>query len=285
MGRLGAHVSVSGGISHSVARARFLGCEAYQIFTRNQRQWDPKPLDNEDAEKFRREIEGREIFPVVSHGSYLINPASPEEGVRTKSLAALVDELSRCVDLSIDRLVIHPGSHKGSGQQEGLNGIVSLIDSAFLILESEGITRSPRLLLETTAGQGSGIGSKFEELAGIMEGSDFSDQLGVCLDTAHMHAAGYDMTSTERYEETIDLAISELGVYRILCIHLNDSRKELGSRVDRHDNIGEGSMGLIPFRCLVNDERFKDIPMILETPGGDENYKRNLELLKGMRDH
>lgn len=283
MGRLGAHVSVSGGISLSIARARSIGCESFQIFTRNQRQWEPKPLDDHDVEEFKRKISVSEIFPVVSHGSYLINPAGPEDGVRKRSITALTDELYRCMRLSIDRLVIHPGSHKGSGIRSGIRNVAAAVDEAFATLENNENRSRPAILLETTAGQGTGLGSRLEEISEMMELSSNIEDLGVCLDTAHMHAAGYDLTNKEAYGAVMDEVSDIIGMDKVLCIHLNDSKKVLGSKVDRHQNLGEGTMGTVPFECFVNDERLKEVPMILETPGGDEFYRKNLEMLKGMR--
>lgn len=279
MGRIGAHVSISGGISLSIARALSLGCEAFQVFTRNQRQWGPKPLDDEQIISFKEELLLSQMGPVVSHGSYLINPAAPEETVRQRSIDAMVDELSRCYSLGIDRLVIHPGSHKGAGSKKGIETIASTIDEAFEKLDREG----PMLLLETTAGQGTGIGSRFEDLSKIIDTLSFRERIGVCLDTAHMHAAGYNLTTPDSYSSTIEELDSLIGAESVKCIHLNDSKKELGSKVDRHDNLGDGTMGLVPFEMLVNEKRFMDVPMILETPGGDESYMKNLKLLREMR--
>jgi deoxyribonuclease-4 len=283
MGRIGAHVSVSGGISHSIARARSIGCESFQIFTRNQRQWSPPQLDEEEAISFKKLIGPSGLGPVVSHGSYLMNLASPDEAILFRTIDALKDEMKRCIELAIDRLVVHPGAHKGSGIQKGLKTISGSIDQVLNELKDEEERKIPTLLLETTAGSGTGLGSKFQEIAEMIDVSSNSKHLGVCLDTAHMHGAGYSLVDEDGYESTMEEVNKVLGVEKVGCIHLNDSKVDLGSRKDRHENIGKGALGNYPFLRLVNDTRFEDIPMILETPGGDEEYKKGLSLLRSFR--
>ena len=286
MGRIGAHVSTAGGVANSIERAAALGCESFQIFSRNQRQWSPPPLDDNDVTLFRERLASSSMGPVLVHGSYLINPASAAPLVRERSVTALADELSRCSQLGLEDLVIHPGSHGGSGVAAGIERAVSTVDGSLDILEDEHPVggSEPMILLETTAGQGNGIGGVLEHLVDIIEGSSHPESLGICLDTCHMHAAGYDLTGKDSYDEVMDRVLSLFGERKVRGIHLNDSRKGLGSRIDRHANIGEGTMGLEPFRLLVNDPRFEATPMVLETPGGEGMYRRDLKLLRTLRE-
>jgi deoxyribonuclease-4 len=276
MGRLGAHVSISGGVANSVRRALELELDTFQIFSRNQRQWMPPPLAQDDIFSFRKGLKRTSLGPVLVHSSYLINLANPDEKGRERSLLALVDEMTRCSFLGLDRLVLHPGSHKGSGVQAGIENIANCIDKAYSMVEDN----PPKILLETTAGQGNGIGSTFQELSGIMDRT--AERTFVCLDTCHMHAAGYDLLSRETYDSTMKELDSIIGRERVLGIHLNDSIKAMGSRVDRHTNIGEGTLGIEPFGYLLDDAEFKDVPMILETPGGEEGYRKDLSLLRSL---
>lgn len=277
MGRLGAHVSIAGGISNSVVRAGQILCDSFQIFTRNQRQWTPPPLDEEEARMFREGLGSTTMGPVLVHGSYLLNPASDREEIRRKTFSALVDELERCNRLGLERLVIHPGSHLGNGIETGISLVSEMLDRVFEV------TTSVKVLLETTAGQGNGIGSKIEELAEIIRSTEDGSRLGICLDTCHMFSAGFDLTTEEGYGKTMDRIESIIGIERILGIHLNDSNNALGSRKDRHANIGEGEMGLDPFRFLVNDHRLENIPMILETPGDLDSYRSEIQLLRSLK--
>ncbi len=277
LGIFGAHVSIAGGISNSVARALDIGCETFQIFTRNQRQWKAPPLDMKEVEMFKAELNGSGLGPVIAHDSYLINLGAPEDELFSRSVEAFKDELERCSILGIPYLVAHPGSHKGSGVETGLRRVAKGIDLAMEIQHT-----GTMVLLETTAGQGTNLGHAFEHLSGIISYSDHPDQLGVCLDTCHIHAAGYDITTPHAYGETMDVFHDVIGIEDLKVVHVNDSKKGIGSRVDRHDNLGEGTIGLKGFSGLVNDERLKKIPMILETPGGDEHYRKNLSLLRSM---
>ncbi len=276
----GAHMSIAGGLERAFDRAGRVHAKALQIFTRNQRQWAVPPLSEEQIGVFLSAWKGWGNLPVAAHGSYLINLANPERETADRSIDALCDEITRCSRLHIPHLIIHPGSHMGSGVKAGLAAITMNLDAAV----EKAACRDVTILLETTAGQGTGLGSRFEELASILEQSRFRDRLGVCFDTCHAFAAGYDIRTREAYEETFRKFHSHIGLERLLFFHLNDSIKGFGSRVDRHEHIGKGEIGRTGFRLLVNDARFKKHPMVLETPKGKDlkEDKRNLRLLRKL---
>lgn len=271
----GAHESVAGGLHLAFERIERVGGKSLQIFTRNQRQWFPKPLAEHEIVAFTAAWQQMKDLPVFSHCSYLINLASQKEEVLHKSIDALVLELERCADLGIADVVLHPGSHGGAGVELGLDRVVEGLNRVF-----ERNPSSVRVLLETTAGQGTSLGASFEELGRILQQSRFPERLGVCVDTCHIFAAGYDIRTQDLYEQTMKQLDDAVGLHQVKLFHLNDSKKGCGARVDRHEHIGEGEIGLEGFRCLVNDSRFADIPMALETPKGDdllddiENLKR-----------
>ncbi|MBW2083989.1 MAG: deoxyribonuclease IV [Deltaproteobacteria bacterium] len=279
----GAHMSVAGGLAKAFDRARRIDARAIQIFTRNQRQWIVPHLSDEQVAAFISAWEARGNIPVAAHGSYLINLANPQRETAARSVDALCDEIIRCARLRIPHLIIHPGSHMGSGLRAGLSAMTVNLDAA---IEKAGC-RDVTILLETTAGQGTGIGSRFEEIADILEHSRFGDHLGVCFDTCHVFTAGYDLRTHETYQETFRAFDSYIGLGWLKFFHLNDSRKGLGSRVDKHEHIGKGEIGRTGFRLLVNDPRFKNHPMVLETPKGKglAEDKRNLRLLLGLVTH
>jgi deoxyribonuclease-4 len=279
---LGAHVSIAGGIQNSVARALEIQCDAFQIFTKNQRQWKAPPLDPEAIGSFKQQLKDSGIGPVIAHDSYLINLGAPKEEIFQRSIVALADELSRCSTLSIPYLVAHPGSHLGEGEKRGIERIAEGIDSAWPIYQESVEGPDPMILLETTAGQGTNLGYRFEQLAEIRERTSIPGKLGVCLDTCHVFSAGYDLSSSEGYNITMDEFKRILTMDSLKAIHINDSKKDLGSKVDRHTNIGEGTIGLEGFELILNDDRTKNIPMILETPGGEEAYIRDLRLLRSL---
>ncbi|MBM9604210.1 deoxyribonuclease IV [Desulfopila inferna] len=276
---LGAHESVSGGLYLAFERLAQVGGEALQIFTRNQRQWIPAELRRQEVEDFRAAWRDYPGLEVASHGSYLVNLASADESLLHKSIGAFVLELERCQQLGITMLVLHPGSHGGTGVEQGIEHFVRGLDAALEQARSE-----TRVLIENTAGQGTGLGSSFEEIAAILAQSGYSSRLGVCLDTCHLFAAGYDIRTVEAYQRTMALFDERVGVERIEFFHLNDSTKEVGSRVDRHAHIGEGQIGLEGFRNLLNDPRFAERSMTLETPKDKEleNDRRNLRILAGL---
>ena len=279
MPKLGAHESVAGGLHFAFDHIQSVGGDALQIFTRNQRQWNPKPVSKEEQELFAAAWEKQPSMPVTSHASYLINLASAKPDLIKKSIAAFVEELKRCELLNIPTVVMHPGSHGGDGVETGLERFTEHLDTALEIAKS-----SVTLLLETTAGQGTGLGSRFEDLAYIISHSKHSDTLGVCLDTCHIFAAGYDIRSETSYQNTMDEFDKLVGIERIQFFHLNDSKKGLGCRVDRHEHIGQGEIGLEGFRNLLNDPRFANHPMTLETPKGKDlqEDRDNLATLRGL---
>ena len=276
---LGAHVSTSGGIRNAPQNGVRLGCEAIQVFTRNQMQWHPKPLLEEEIQSYRQAFLESHLEVALSHSSYLINLASPQESKLVQSQRAFRDEIDRCEQLGIPNLVFHPGAHMGAGVKAGLR---SIIESLKDILKDKKGSRI-QLLVETTAGQGSALGCTFEHLAEILEGVQEKRNVGVCLDSCHVFAAGYDLRTRKTYETTMKELEAVVGLARIRAVHLNDSQKELGSQVDRHATIGEGHLGLQAFKMIVNDPRFSGIPMVIEIPGDEEADRRSLQLLKKLR--
>ncbi len=265
MPHLGAHESVAGGLHLAFTHITNVGGDALQIFTRNQRQWNPKAVTEEEQELFADAWKNCASIPVASHASYLVNLASGKADLVQKSIAAFAEELKRCELLHIPMLVMHPGSHGGDGVETGLERFITNLDLAL-----ERADNDVTVLLETTAGQGTGLGSRFEELAAIIEGSKYPEKLGVCVDTCHIFAAGYDIRTAAAYEASMAEFDRLVGIERIGFFHLNDSKKGLGCRVDRHEHIGEGEIGLEGFRNLLNDPRFANHPMTLETPKGKD---------------
>ncbi|HOL83131.1 MAG TPA: deoxyribonuclease IV [Caldisericia bacterium] len=281
MGQLGAHVSIAGGVKNAPLNGEKIGCEAIQIFTKNQRQWSAKPYEKKEIEEYFNNLNKVKIKKVVAHTSYLINLASPNEEIFKKSIDALIDDLERCNSLNIPFTIIHPGSHLGEGVEKGIERIIIGIERVF-----EKVKRGA-IALETVAGQGSNIGFKFEQLKKIMEGVKEKDRIFVCFDTAHAFEAGYDIKTQNGFKKVLDEFDKIIGIEKLCAFHLNDSKTPLGSNVDRHENIGKGFLGLEPFKFLVNNKEFKEHPMILETPGGDEMYiedLKTLNLLKSLID-
>lgn len=275
---LGCHASIAGGYHRAIERGSELGCTALQIFTRNQLRWRAKPIEDRELFLFREAREKhREIGIVFAHGSYLLNIAAFDEGLRRRSMCSLAEELERCSLLSLSYLIIHPGSHGGAGEERGIENVTSCLNGV-LNTASEGTL----LCIETTAGQGSGIGYRFEHLREIMHGLP-GDRVGVCLDTCHIFAAGYDLRSRAAYEATIEQLDRIVGLDRLKVIHLNDSKGELGSRIDRHEHIGQGRIGEEAFARIMRDRRFEGVPKIIETPkkeGGKEMDAVNISLLR-----
>jgi len=273
-------MSIAGGLHLAFARIQEVQGEALQIFTSNQRQWRTIPLTPEMVADFQQHWEKNGHMPVAAHDSYLINLAAPDSDQLERSVGAFADELQRAAKLGIPFLITHPGSHLGQGLDVGLERFVGNLDRA--------ITRSKvsevKILLETTAGQGTNLGSSFEQIACILSQSTYGDGLGVCLDTAHAFAAGYDMRTLETYEETFSRFDRIIGLERLEFFHINDSKRPLGSRVDRHEHIGKGEIGLSAFRLLLNDPRFQQHPMVLETPKGKDlkEDKENLRVLRSL---
>lgn len=278
---LGAHESVSGGLHHAFDHIQQVGGESLQIFTRNQRQWRAAPLSREEVVLFMDKWEECGKMPVASHASYLINLGSAKKEQADKSVASFTLELERCDMLGIPHVVIHPGSHGGDGVEAGLTRVVHNLDRVF---EKSGKNSKTKVLLETTAGQGTGLGRRFEELAWIINNSAFSKRLGVCLDTCHIFAGGYDIRTPMGYGQTMEEFDRHIGLDRLCFFHLNDSKKDLGSRVDRHEHIGQGKIGVEGFRLLLNDAKFARHPMTLETPKGKDlqEDRENLIILRSL---
>ena len=278
---LGAHVSVAGGLAQAPPRGRELGCGAIQIFLKNQRQWAAPPLDRETARAFRAARRQSGIRHAFAHGSYLVNLATHEPAAWRQAVDAFSDELQRAEALGLACLVVHPGSHLGSGREVGLDAIARAID--------EGLARTPRarvrVALENTAGGGNALGGTFEDLADIIGRVRRSDRVGVCLDTCHLFVAGYDIRTAAGYTTAIERCARTVGLPRILAFHLNDASAPLGSALDRHEHIGRGRLGLRPFRLLLNDARFSHVPKVLETPKEPEPFAdlRNLATLRRLR--
>lgn len=279
MDYLGAHMSISGGLSKAIDRGSAAGCAVIQIFTQNSNQWRGKAVSDSEVALFREKRAAAGLCDIVSHDIYLINLAAAPGEVRDKSLAGFLEEMERCARLGIDKIVMHPGSHVGEGEETGINRIVEAFD---YLLET-GKDFTGKILLETTAGQGTNIGYRFEQLGEIRNRSADPDRFGYCFDTCHTFAAGYDFTSEEGYRRVFDEFDRILGLENLLAFHFNDSKKGLGSRVDRHDHIGQGTLGLSGFRLLMNDERFVRVPKILETPKGDHEEMDAINL-KTLRD-
>jgi deoxyribonuclease IV len=279
----GSHLSIAGGMHNALLDAEKLGFDTVQIFTKNQQQWNCPPLATESVEQWASHCKRLKFKKTVSHDSYLINLASPDEALRAKSIALFVEELRRCVALGIPYLVTHPGAHMGEGEEVGLKRVAASLDAVHAQVPADGVVTC----LEITAGQGSSLGYRLEHLATIIELVKEPERLGVCLDTAHLFAAGYDFRGLKyaKFRKELD---STVGVRAVRVLHLNDSKKALGTRVDRHDHIGKGFIGLDGFRPFVRDEAFANIPKILETPkdkdpeSGREWDAINLETLRGL---
>lgn len=287
--RLGAHLSIAGGITRAIDRAEATGCEALQIFTKNSNQWRGRPLQEKDIAEFQERVT-RLNLPVVSHASYLINLASPDKALRNKSVTALEDELARGDQLGLEGVVLHPGAYTTSTERDGIKRIAEGIATAQA--HQAGTTL---LLLEHTAGQGTMLGHRFEQLRAMLDLIDDTSRVAICLDTCHLVAAGYDIISENGYSKVFEEFDEILGFDQLKVFHLNDSKKPLGSRVDRHEEIGQGHLGAEPFGRLVRDERFQNVPMVLETPKADGGGRsstieadisdlKNLSLLRRLRD-
>lgn len=277
---LGAHTSISGGVSKSVELADKLGFTATQIFTKNNNRWQAKPLEENEIEKFKTGLEKSKIEFVVTHDSYLINLCANKKDLLKKSRNAFIDELERCELLGIPHLNFHPGAHGGSGEDEG----IKLIAESLNIAHDKTKNYKVKSMIEMTAGQGTAIGYTFEHIKKIIEQVEDKNRMTVCIDTAHIFAAGYDIVNN--YENVIKEFDEIVGLNLLKCFHMNDSKKELGSRVDRHEHIGKGFIGLKGFKNIMNDKRLESIPKILETPKGKEQLEdiENLNVLKGLID-
>jgi len=284
--RFGSHLSVAGGLENAIGEALQLNCDCVQIFVKNQRQWRAAKLSEDAVMRFKDAVRGAPspgVHPVVAHASYLLNLASPDSGTRKQSISAMIDEVERCEALGVSSLVFHPGAHLTGSMEEGIAHVANSLNE----MHRTCLGFRTTILLESTAGQGSAIGWQFSQLAAILDRVSESQRLGVCLDTCHLFAAGYDIRTPDTYAATIDELHRTVGCERVKCIHVNDSKRELASRVDRHEHIGKGKIGKPAFAHVINDPRFFGVPMILETPKGKDGRgvdfdKTNLKKLRGL---
>ncbi len=279
---LGAHHSIAGGTPRAVERGIATGCRTLQIFVKNNSRWVGKTIPDDEAREFRRSARAAAFSHVVAHASYLINLGSPSADLRRQSVGALADEITRCARLGIRDLVLHPGSHGGEGEATGVARIAASLDEALDRTAGSHV----RILLETAAGQGHAVGHTFEHLRDILAAvrSRKRARVGVCFDTCHVHAAGYDLVSRRGWDDTVRLFDATVGLVRLGAVHVNDSKRPRGSRVDRHEHIGRGTIGESGFRNLLADARFAAIPMFLETPKDEalDFDRRNLETLRRL---
>jgi len=278
---LGAHVSIAGGVSNAPQNARACTCDTFQIFTKSQLQWQAPPLSRDEILAFRRGMNETHLVPGTVHAAYLVNLAARDPELLQKSRDCMVSDVGRTQRLGIPYLVVHPGAHRGQGAQQGVEVAARSLDYIFRH------SRAGRamILLEATSGPGSVLGGTFEELAAIRSLCHFPGRVGFCIDTCHIYGAGYDIRSHEGYAATIHELDRVVGLEHVRAFHLNDSKGALGSKVDRHAEIGQGEIGLELFRLLLSDGRFAKTPGILETPGGDGAYARNLAVLRSLIAH
>jgi deoxyribonuclease-4 len=276
---IGAHVSVQGGLQEGPLRAAAYGCECFQIFSRNQRQWATRPLSREQIQRFRKAWRESGDLPALIHDIYLVNLSSPDEAVRAKSCQAVLEELHRAESLGVRWVVIHPGSHRGAGEKAGLAACAHSL--SWTLRKSAKLNAG--ILIETTAGQGNDIGHRFEHITYLLDKVLASERLAVCVDTCHMFVAGSDLKSKDGYEAVWREFDSMIGLSRLRAFHINDSIRERGSRVDRHTFIGEGQIGKTAFRRLLRDERFTNLPGIMEIPRSDEEFLRIIAQVKKLR--
>lgn len=278
MKHIGAHVSAAGGVENAPLNAQKIGATAFALFTKNQRQWKAKPLTESSIQQFKTNCAEAGYTPdrILPHDSYLINLGHPDPVGLEKSRTAFIDEMQRCEQLGLDRLNFHPGSHlKKISEEECLARIADSINLA--LKKTSGVAA----VIENTAGQGTNLGYRFEHLAAIIEQVEDKSRVGVCLDTCHSFSAGYDLATPDGYEKTLDAFDAMVGFGYLKGMHLNDGKKPMGSRVDRHASLGEGTLGLEAFRMIMKDSRFDGIPMILETPD-DSRWAEEILVLKEM---
>ncbi|MEE9555200.1 MAG: deoxyribonuclease IV [candidate division Zixibacteria bacterium] len=277
---LGAHMSIAGGVYNAFARGESVGCDTIQIFTKSSNQWKAKELTDEDLEKYHSEQKRTKIGPVIAHDSYLINLGSPDPALIKKSREAFLVEMERCEMLKIPYLVTHPGSHLSKGEEWGVKRIAESI--SWLHEQTDGF--NVKIALETTAGQGTNLGYRFEQIGSMIEQAETPERLAVCLDTCHIFTAGYDITTEQTYKQTISEFDRIIGLDRLAVIHFNDAKKGLGSRIDRHEHLGKGEIGKKAFGFFMRDKRLARIPKLLETPKGDDGEmdKVNLGLLRKL---
>lgn len=277
---LGAHMSIAGGVGNAFIEGKKVDCDAIQIFTKSSRQWASKPYTKEEIEQFHLNRKETGIGAVIAHDSYLLNMGSPDTALRTRSVTAFIDEFERCEVLGVMNLIAHPGSHVGAGELDGIKTIAKSLNEVHKACPGY----RAKVTLEITAGQGSNLGYRFDQIADMIDATRNSDRLRVCFDTEHAFAAGYDIRTKDGYERTFSEFDEIIGIERLAAFHLNDSKKEFNSRVDRHEHIGKGFIGVEAFRMLMNDKRFWGLPMCLETPKGSDlkEDRENLELLRSL---
>ena len=273
-------MSIAGGVHKALLEGGKVDCDVIQIFTKSSRQWAAQPYGKEEIENFLANQKEAGIVTVIAHDSYLLNLGSPEDGLRKRSVRGFIDEMERCETLAIPYLVAHPGAHVGSGEEEGIKAIARSLDEIHKACPRFKV----KVALEITAGQGSNLGYRFEQIRSMIDATKESDRLRVCFDTEHAFAAGYDIRTKEGYERTFGEFDEIIGLKLLAAFHLNDSKKEFHSRVDRHEHIGKGHIGVEAFRLLMNDQRFWGIPMCLETPKGPDLKEdvENLTLLRSL---
>ncbi len=277
---LGSHMSIAGGVHAAIERGNQIGCTTVQMFVKNNNQWLGKPLAENDVSTYKDLLAKSSIGPVVVHDSYLINLCAKDKTILSKSRTALKDELDRCELLGVPYLNFHPGAHVGRGEQDGIKLIAESLD----VIHDQTKGYRVKSVIETTAGQGTAIGHKFEQIRSIIDAVEQKKRMAVCVDTCHVFAAGYDIGTEAGYEKTFREFDTIIGLERLVAFHVNDSKRPFGSRVDRHEHIGKGTIGLAGFRFLMNDERFQNIPKILETdksPDMKEDIE-NMRVLKSL---
>lgn len=273
-------MSITGGVDKALLEGKKVDCDVIQIFTKSSRQWAAQPYGKEEIRNFLINQKETGIITVVAHDSYLLNLGSPDEGLRKRSVKGFIDEMERCEVLSIPYLIAHPGAHTGAGEEEGIKTIARSLDEIHATCAGFKV----RIALEITAGQGSNLGYRFEQIRNMIDTTKEGDRLRVCFDTEHAFAAGYDIRTEEGYERTFNEFDKIIGLDLLAAFHLNDSKKEFRSRVDRHEHIGRGHIGVEAFRLLMNDQRFWGLPMCLETPKGPDlkEDRENLSLLRSL---
>lgn len=277
---LGAHMSIAGGVDKALLEGKKVDCDVIQIFTKSSRQWAAQPYSKEEVQNFLQNQKETGIVAVIAHDSYLLNLGSPDTGLRKRSVRGFINEMERCETLSILNLIAHPGAHMGAGEEGGIKTIARSLDEIHTACPGY----NAKITLEITAGQGSNLGYRFEQIRSMIDATKESDRLRVCFDTEHAFAAGYDIRTKEGYERTFTEFDETIGIKLLAAFHLNDSKKEFHSRVDRHEHIGKGHIGVEAFRLLMNDQRFWGIPMCLETPKGPDlkEDRENLSLLRSL---
>lgn len=277
---LGAHISIAGGISKAPLRGAELGCDAIQLFVKNNLQWTGPAFSESEIAKFKTNLQQTHIKIAFAHACYLINIATPDEMIYKKSCNCLLQEYICCEMLGLKYIIVHPGSHHGAGEKFGLRRVAQALNWIF----AHRLPKNVKILLESTSGQGDNIGYCFSHLREILNSINYPIGVGICLDTCHLFSAGYDLRTAAKYEQTLTDFDNTVGLKHLYVIHLNDSKYPLGSRRDRHEHIGNGKLGIEPFRYLLNDSKLQHLPMIIETPKeqGNKMDLRNLNLLRSL---